>query len=243
VFHGVSRGQFSRGTLKVGTNRGRHEHSSGPKTTFQTFVRFSLDPRTNVPLRFHLMTNNRSSHAIKAVNLDPSLSSPSLRSMLPASYADSYSHQRSTRSTRSTRTPRISTGSTRVGAQAVKPLAPKLGASTPTARPTATRTTTLRVAPPRASAPTSVGRRWALPVLAVMVVLLAALLLIGTGSSRARANGDTPKQTYTVLAGDTLWSVARSIQPTGDVRPLISKIVRTNHVDRSIVPGMQLVLP
>jgi LysM repeat protein len=189
------------------------------------------------------MTNNRSSHAIKAVNLDPSLSSPSSRSMLPACYADSYSHPRSTRSTRSTSTPRISTGSTRVGVQAVKPLAPKPGASRQTAQPTASRTTTLRAAAPQVRAPKSVGQRWALPVLAVVVVLLAALLLIGTGSSGARANGDVPKQTYTVLAGDTLWSVARSIQPTGDVRPLISKIVRTNHVDRSIVPGMQLVLP
>jgi LysM repeat protein len=176
------------------------------------------------------MTNNRSS---LVVNLDPALSSPSSRSsrssgssrcMVPASYAHS-----GTRAVRPV-------GKRRVvqPAPALRSGVSRSGVSRSGVAPSGvTQSRSLR----------SLRNRFAVPLLALIVLLLAALLLIGTGSSGARANGESPQQTYTVMAGDTLWSVARSIQPTGDVRPLVSKIARANHVGQSIVPGTQLLLP
>jgi hypothetical protein len=67
----------------------------------------------------------------------------------------------------------------------------------------------------------------------VGVVLLLVLIIAGLlGSQVARAN-DGPNrrpvvarhQVVSVQPGDSLWSIARSIQPTGDVRPLVDAMI------------------
>jgi nucleoid-associated protein YgaU len=87
------------------------------------------------------------------------------------------------------------------------------------------------------------AQRFLLPALACIVFLLAGVLLIGTGIAGARSSRDVTKPSHTVAAGETLWSIARSVKPHGDVRPLIAKIARLNHVGHTLEPGATLVLP
>ena len=72
-----------------------------------------------------------------------------------------------------------------------------------------------------------------------VAVLLAALVLIGglglvlraAGGSitheppAAPANPSSPTGGYVAQPGDTIWSVARRLQPEGDVRPLVDRLV------------------
>lgn len=45
-----------------------------------------------------------------------------------------------------------------------------------------------------------------------------------------------------VQPGDTLWSIARGLQPTGDVRPLVDRIAELNS-GHSLIAGQTLMLP
>lgn len=47
---------------------------------------------------------------------------------------------------------------------------------------------------------------------------------------------------YTVRSGDTLWSIARSVQPEGDVRPLVDRIL-VMRGDRPLQVGEGLMIP
>ncbi len=49
---------------------------------------------------------------------------------------------------------------------------------------------------------------------------------------------------YVVRSGDTLWSIARTVQPDADPRLVIDQIQRTNGLsDASLVPGQRLAVP
>jgi hypothetical protein len=45
-----------------------------------------------------------------------------------------------------------------------------------------------------------------------------------------------------VRPGDTLWSIARRVQPTGDLRPLVDKLDAQRH-GRALQVGETIVLP
>jgi LysM repeat protein len=49
-------------------------------------------------------------------------------------------------------------------------------------------------------------------------------------------------QVVIVKPGDTLWSIARKLQPTGDIRPLVDRIAKINN-GHSLIAGQALVLP
>jgi len=74
-----------------------------------------------------------------------------------------------------------------------------------------------------------------------MVGLLAGLqtshLETLPGSHRV-ANG----YVYTVRPGDTVWSIATRLNPSGDPRPLVAQIEASLH-GASIVPGQQIRVP
>jgi hypothetical protein len=115
------------------------------------------------------------------------------------------------------------------------------------------------VAPPRRRPTPSVYRRRRL-VAAVAVCLFTAVVLLATGSvlrSAVGALGGSPltppgapdptarpvaAQTIVVQSGDTLWSLARRMQPSGDVRPLVDKLAAA-HRGTALQPGDRIPVP
>lgn len=76
-------------------------------------------------------------------------------------------------------------------------------------------------------------RRLVAAALVVGVLLAARVLLAGLGGgpltvSEPPASTPMPSLighlTYVVQPGDTLWSIARSIEPEGDVRPVVDRL-------------------
>lgn len=102
----------------------------------------------------------------------------------------------------------------------------------------------------------SAGRAPTRPLLAVVAGLVLVLaLMVGTvavgrgalaGLAPAPAATGAPAgasgPTVVVAPGDTLWSIARRLQPTGDVRPLVDRLAAANG-GAAIVVGQRLVLP
>ena len=50
------------------------------------------------------------------------------------------------------------------------------------------------------------------------------------------------KATYVVRPGDTLWTIARRIQPAGDVRPLVDALA-SQRDGKPLQPGERIVVP
>ncbi len=96
---------------------------------------------------------------------------------------------------------------------------------------------------------------------AVLVALVLALLLVVVGaiivgrggladlapappvtaaSNPAFSAAAGSSQVVTVRSGDTLWSIARRIRPTGDVRPLVDQLVASHPA--ALQPGERLTI-
>ena len=96
--------------------------------------------------------------------------------------------------------------------------------------------------------------------LAVLLAAIATFLLVPVAASRAVATfRDVPASVperrpapvtsfgapvvgYLVQPGDTLWSIARRLQPEGDVRALVHQLVAANG-GAELHVGQRLVLP
>jgi nucleoid-associated protein YgaU len=69
-----------------------------------------------------------------------------------------------------------------------------------------------------------------------------------TSGAPAPSSGAAPAgvaagaEVVVVEPGDTLWSIARRVEPTGDVRPVVDRLVAANG-STVIVPGQELVVP
>jgi hypothetical protein len=86
------------------------------------------------------------------------------------------------------------------------------------------------------------GRAVIASVLAAGV--LAAGLLIASPGAQAGADSGDGAPVYTVLAGETLWSIAQDVAPGQDPRVTIDQLMRTNKLaSASIAPGDVLLLP
>ncbi len=119
-------------------------------------------------------------------------------------------------------------------------------------RPVATGRPDLRLIPGGRSAPPSPVRPDRAVVVGLVLALTLALVLgtvaVGRGAlaGLAPAPASTPARsgaaTVVVAPGDTLWSIARRIQPTGDVRPLVDRLAAANG-GPAIAAGDRLVVP
>jgi Tfp pilus assembly protein FimV len=96
-------------------------------------------------------------------------------------------------------------------------------------------------------------------MVAALLVLLAAVVI--TAGRAVAALGDDPASVperpavptpaatsaapmaYVVRAGDTLWSIARTLHPRGDPRPTVEALRRANGGRVDLRPGDRLVLP
>jgi hypothetical protein len=84
-----------------------------------------------------------------------------------------------------------------------------------------------------------VYRRRRIAALVLAVLLAAGLLVLGRavalavapappGSGAAVAAGPGPTTVVVVQPGDTLWAMARRLQPEGDVRPLVDRLAEAH---------------
>lgn len=111
----------------------------------------------------------------------------------------------------------------------------------------------LRPARPRSPFPVATAAALA-SFLIVLAVMLGAIA-IGRGALSALAPAPGPPaaaaapssngvtgSSVRVRAGDTIWSIARRLQPTGEVRPLVDRLVAANG-SAAIRAGDRLIIP
>lgn len=107
--------------------------------------------------------------------------------------------------------------------------------------------------------PTPAGAGVRLPVVVAVAVLLvlvvAGVLALGRGAftglapappsaatASAPAGGSLGGRRVVVRSGDTLWSIARRLQPNGDVRSLVDRLVIANG-SSTVWPGDRIAVP
>ena len=88
-------------------------------------------------------------------------------------------------------------------------------------------------------------RRTLLAVIGLLLVALA-LPLSGTGGY-SHAAGSAPVEisagdTYTVKAGDTLWSIAERLDPSADPRPMVAELAKETGSD-TVYAGETITIP
>lgn len=120
------------------------------------------------------------------------------------------------------------------------------------ARVTARRPVAVSSPPPARRAPVPPGtyrRRRATVVGVVVAVAIVAITLLGRLGGGPLASSEptlvtvpVAATTYVVQPGDTLWSIARRIQPTGDVRWLVDELV-AQRGGRTLQAGERITLP
>jgi nucleoid-associated protein YgaU len=94
-------------------------------------------------------------------------------------------------------------------------------------------------------------------LMVLLAAVTAALLLVLAASRAAATFRDVPASVperrpapalsnaasaYVVQPGDTLWSIARKMQPHGDVRPLVDELVHRNG-GTDLAVGQRLAIP
>jgi LysM repeat protein len=103
--------------------------------------------------------------------------------------------------------------------------------------------------------PVELGLRTVHLVVAVVAFALLLVLSLAAGNGAlaglapgptegvgAAASAATTGPTVEAAAGDTLWSIARRIQPAGDVRSLVDQLVALNGT-APLQPGQAIALP
>jgi Tfp pilus assembly protein FimV len=95
----------------------------------------------------------------------------------------------------------------------------------------------------------AVYRRRRIAAALLCVALVATLLLAGAvlarsagGGAPASAAGTSSGAVHVVQPGDTLWSIARDLEPSGDVRLTVDRLVDLNG-GAPLQVGQRLVLP
>ena len=99
---------------------------------------------------------------------------------------------------------------------------------------------------PRTSVRKHRVRRSAVIALGLAAVLsMAGRVGAGPQASPPVRSAPAAARTYVVRPGDTLWSIAAGLVGSGeDPRPMITRLVRLNHVEGGVIlPGQRLRLP
>jgi Tfp pilus assembly protein FimV len=91
------------------------------------------------------------------------------------------------------------------------------------------------------------GRRVLAGLAALPAVVAIAFATLSGGAALASRDAGAPAGTYaevTVMAGDSLWSIAEDIAPAADPRDVVSAIARLNALDGgTLATGQRLAIP
>jgi len=91
------------------------------------------------------------------------------------------------------------------------------------------------------------GRRVLAALAAAPVAAGLALAIVGGGSALASREDGAPAGTFdtvTVMAGESLWSIAEEVAPTADPRDVVDEIIRLNQLSTSAVAaGQRISIP
>lgn len=86
---------------------------------------------------------------------------------------------------------------------------------------------------------------WSLTKFLLNLLIFATIFFISFSYIRSIAGATPNKQviTMTVRRGDTLWNIARAVNPQADPRQTIAAIKNRNHLKNSqLLAGQQLVM-
>ena len=91
---------------------------------------------------------------------------------------------------------------------------------------------------------TSRGRAAVFFLLAVVTLLLVMIAVGGTSADASATKGGPATASVVVQAGDSLWSIAKSLQPNGDPRSMMQTLAELNGLQGAdLTPGQQLIVP
>lgn len=75
-------------------------------------------------------------------------------------------------------------------------------------------------------------------------VLLVSLLLASPGAVAESTEVGNDFDYVTVLSGDTLWTIAKSVNPHADPRDVVAQIMKLNQLaSGALQPGQELAIP
>ncbi|MEY4163467.1 MAG: hypothetical protein RLZZ79_419 [Actinomycetota bacterium] len=82
-------------------------------------------------------------------------------------------------------------------------------------------------------------------VTSLSILLLAgASLVTGATAGSSDSVSTTPYMKITVKPGETLWSIAAKIDPTGDRRDIVEELISINHLKQGdLVAGQRIYIP
>ena len=95
---------------------------------------------------------------------------------------------------------------------------------------------------PRRRASASVRRRRVAVLVFTAAALLGAVRAVAAFGAGPASGIERRPTIHVVQPGETLWSVAQSLRPTGDVRGLVRQLEKLNG-GSSLAVGQRLVLP
>jgi LysM repeat protein len=86
--------------------------------------------------------------------------------------------------------------------------------------------------------------RFVLATLIAVPVVAVSLLVTSPGALAESTPVSNDFDYVTVMSGDTLWSIAELIDPTGDPRDTIAELMTLNQLSSaSLSPGQELAIP
>jgi len=94
------------------------------------------------------------------------------------------------------------------------------------------------------AAPLKLTRRGRMVVAGFALALVASLSVFGRGVGTAEAVDPAAARVVVVQPGQTLWSIARDLDPAADPRSVIAALKSVNHLKGQVVlPGQALTVP
>jgi LysM repeat protein len=86
--------------------------------------------------------------------------------------------------------------------------------------------------------------RFVLAAMIALPVVAVSLLVTSPGALAESAPASNDFEYVTVMSGDTLWTIAKLIDPTGDPRDMVAELMTLNQLtSASLSPGQELAIP